>query len=81
MTLELGNGKSLSGRIISVDPDSVRIATDLMRPTKATTVPADSIRRRRAEPLSTMPPGLINPLNEDELLDLLAYLVGGSGRN
>jgi putative heme-binding domain-containing protein len=80
VTLELTDGRSLSGRIVSADADSVRIATNLLRPTSVTTVAADSIRHRRPEPVSTMPPGLLNPLNEDELRDLLAYLVGGSGR-
>jgi putative heme-binding domain-containing protein len=80
ITLELTGGKSLSGRIVSRDSESVRIATDLMRPSKATAVHADSIRRERAEPVSTMPPGLLNPLNENELLDLLAYLVSGDGQ-
>jgi putative heme-binding domain-containing protein len=76
MTIELAEGRALSGRIVSRDSDSVRIATDLMRPTKAAAIPAESIRRIRPEPVSTMPPGLLNPLNEDELRDLIAYLVG-----
>jgi hypothetical protein len=28
-----------------------------------------------------MPPGLINALNSDELLDLLAYLVSGGNKS
>jgi hypothetical protein len=28
-----------------------------------------------------MPSGLLNALNEDELLDLLAYLVAGTNRD
>ena len=28
-----------------------------------------------------MPPGLINTLNKDELLDLIAYLVSGGNAN
>ncbi len=75
MTLELADGTTLSGRLVSRDETSTRIATHLMRPGQSTTVPNDTIRHLRAEPVSTMPPGLLNPLNEDELLDLLAYLV------
>ena len=28
-----------------------------------------------------MPPGLINALNQDELLDLIAYLVSGGNKD
>lgn len=79
-TLELADGKTLSGRIVSRDERTTRIATELMRPTKSTAVPNESILRTRAEPVSTMPSGLLNALNEDELLDLVAYLVSG-GQN
>jgi hypothetical protein len=41
------------------------------------TVPNGAIRRTTAHPVSNMPSGLLNALNEDELLDLVAYLKGG----
>jgi putative heme-binding domain-containing protein len=77
MTLELDDGRILSGRIVSRDDQTTRIATDLMRPTEATTAPSSSILRIRAEPVSTMPSELLNALNEEELLDLVAYLKMG----
>lgn len=77
MTLELKDGTTLSGRIVSRDTRSTRIATNLMRPTESSAIDNDSIRRIRPEPISTMPSGLLDPLNEEELLDLLAYLVSG----
>lgn len=79
MTLELTDGKTLSGRIISRDANTTRIVTDLLRPTRSTAVPTGSIRRVRPEPVSTMPSGLLNALNDDELLDLLAFLVSREG--
>ena len=48
-----------------------------MRPTESIEVDNASVRRVRPEPVSTMPSGLLNALNENELLDLLAYLVSG----
>jgi putative heme-binding domain-containing protein len=74
MTLELTDGKTLSGRIVSRDERFTRIATDLMRPSDSVAVANASITKTIAQPISTMPAGLLNPLNEDELLDLLAYL-------
>jgi mono/diheme cytochrome c family protein len=33
-----------------------------------------------ASPVSQMPPGLINTLNEKELADLVAYLLSGGNK-
>jgi hypothetical protein len=38
-------------------------------------IPNDAIRRVRPEPVSTMPSGLLNALSEDEVKDLIAYLL------
>jgi putative heme-binding domain-containing protein len=76
VTLELVGGETLSGRIVSRDEQNTRIATQLMRPTQSDTVPNSEIRKATVHPVSTMPSGLLNLLNEDELLDLVAYLKG-----
>jgi putative heme-binding domain-containing protein len=76
-TLELADGRALSGRIVSRDARRTRIATNLMRPMEFTEVDNALIRRERAEPVSTMPSGLLNALNAGELRDLVAYLVSG----
>jgi hypothetical protein len=78
MTLELADGRTFSGRIVSRDEQTTRIATDLMRPTESVAVASATIRKTTAQPISTMPTGLLNALNEEELLDLLAYLKGGA---
>ncbi len=38
-------------------------------------IPVAEIEHRKPHPVSLMPPGLINGLNKDELLDLLAYIL------
>jgi putative heme-binding domain-containing protein len=78
VTLELVDGRTLSGRIVSRDEHNTRIATQLMRPTESEIAANDAIRKATAHPVSTMPSGLLNALNEDELLDLIAYLKGAS---
>jgi putative heme-binding domain-containing protein len=78
VTLELADGRELSGRIVSRDEQTTRIATNLMRPTESDTVSNSKIRLAITHPVSTMPSGLLNALNEDELLDLVAYLKGGA---
>ena len=38
------------------------------------------IAKKGTRKVSMMPPSLINSLNQDELLDLLAYLVSGGNK-
>ena len=73
--LQTKEGRAYSGRILSRDAESTRVATNLMRPSQTVAVSNESILREEMLPVSIMPSGLANPLNEDELLDLLAYLV------
>ena len=40
-----------------------------------------AVKARKPFPVSMMPPGLINSLNQDELQDLLAYLLSGGNEN
>jgi putative heme-binding domain-containing protein len=42
-----------------------------------TVVSRDEVQSREHADISQMPPGLINPLNEDELRDLIAYIMSG----
>ena len=48
--------------------------TSALAPDALTTVDATQIKHRQPFNVSMMPPGLINSLNKDELLDLIAYL-------
>ena len=75
--LELKDGKTISGRVVSQDEEGTRLATDLMKPGQSVVVPEDSIRGRHRVPVSTMPTGLLDALNREELLDLLGYLAAG----
>ena len=78
MMLKTKDGRTYSGRILSRDAESTRIAPNLMRPSQTIAVAHDAIASEEALPVSVMPSGLVNPLNADELLDLVAYLVSGA---
>ena len=41
------------------------------------TIPAGEVQSREASPVSLMPPGLLNVLKQEEILDLLAYIESG----
>lgn len=69
------NGKSHTGQIVKRQ-DVVEIYTQNMdQPPK--TVPRDQVVSIEKVATSQMPPGLITPLNPDELKDLVAYLMSG----
>ena len=73
--VETTDGQTLTGRVASRDARLMQLAPDLLRPGQTMTVAVQSIARETQLDVSTMPPGLLNALNEDEVLDLLAYLV------
>lgn len=75
--LTTSDGRTISGRIVARNNDSLVIATNLNRPSQTSTIELDEIEWERLTPVSTMPDGLLNPLNLDEVLDLLAYLISG----
>ena len=74
VTLELGDENSLSGLILAEDTTSVTIQTG---PTAAQVqkVAKSAIKSRKPSALSLMPAGLLNALDKEQVLDLLAYLL------
>ena len=76
VTLEVGDENSLSGLILAEDKDSVTIQTG---PTAAQVqkVAKSAIKSRKTSALSLMPAGLLNALDKEQILDLLAYLLAG----
>jgi len=68
------DGSTVAGMVIETDPDKLIIYGPNPN-VEAIEVPRDEVESVRPSPTSPMPPGLINPLNEDELADLIAYLL------
>jgi putative heme-binding domain-containing protein len=74
VTLETGDENSPSGIILAEDKDTVTIQTG---PTAAQVqkIAKSAIKSRRPSTLSLMPAGLVNTLDKEQILDLLAYLL------
>ena len=51
--------------------------TNPFAPSQLATVPSAKVAEKKALSQSIMPPSLINSLNEEELLDLIAFLRSG----
>ena len=74
VTLNLGDENSPSGLILAEDKDSVTLQTG---PTAAQVqkVAKTDIKSRKPSALSLMPAGLLNTLDKEQILDLLAFLL------
>jgi putative heme-binding domain-containing protein len=73
--LALEDGSSRIGVISDEDPAKLTILTGT--PPQVLGIEKKSIDSRRRSPLSIMPPGQLNTLDKEQILDLLAYLLAG----
>lgn len=73
-------GKVVIGRIVNLAGNSYRINTNMLKPGELTSVDRDSIEEMIPSKTSMMPEGLLNTLNEEEVLDLMAYLLSRGDR-
>ena len=75
-------GKTVNGRIVSENEEQISVLTDPEDSTKIVDIPREDIDEILPSKTSIMPAELLNQLNEDEVLDLLAYLLSrGDKRN
>jgi len=75
MIFEMKDGSVIMGRIMNLSGDVVRVNTDMSDPNAITGVDRKKLKEMKPSPVSMMPPGLMNTLSEDDVLDLLAYLL------
>jgi putative heme-binding domain-containing protein len=79
--IEMKDGSLVVGRVIAEENGKLLVMTSALAPDAQTPVEAAQIKSRQPFNVSMMPPGLINSLNKDELLDLIAYLQSGGNPN
>jgi putative heme-binding domain-containing protein len=80
--VQTSDGKVVSGRIVAEAPEKIVVVTDPEDATKFTEVRREDIEEIIPATESLMPKGLLDQLNEEEVLDLLAFtLARGSPRD
>jgi len=72
--VELKDGSLVVGRVVVEENGKLFVMTSALAPDALTPVSEGDVKARRPFNVSMMPPGLVNSLNGEELLDLLAYL-------
>ena len=75
------DGSLVIGRVVVEENGKLFVMTNPLSPDDQLAVDASEVQGRKEYPVSMMPPGLINPLNKDELLDLLAYIQSAGNPN
>lgn len=75
ITFTMKDGNIIMGRIVNMKDDVVHVNTNMMDPNALTPLNRPDIKSMEPSKMSMMPPGLINTLKEDDVLDLLAYLL------
>lgn len=77
----LKDGTSVMGRLIKQDDDKYYVSQNPFVPNELTEISKDKVVSTKLSKVSIMLPGMINRLNEDELKDLMAYLMSGGDKN
>jgi putative heme-binding domain-containing protein len=71
------DGSVVVGRVIGEEKGNFLVMTNPFAPDATAQVAVSEVVSRTDYAISPMPPGLVNMLGQDELLDLLAYLLSG----
>jgi putative heme-binding domain-containing protein len=75
------DGRVITGRVVNYGGGKITINTDMLDPTATEEVSPKDIEELETASVSMMPSGLLNTLNEAELLDLFAFLLSRGDRN
>jgi putative heme-binding domain-containing protein len=75
------NGSIVSGRLVDETEDWLEISINAFSPELTTKIRKSRIVKKEEAVVSAMPPSLINRLNQQELSDLIGYLVSGGNEN
>ena len=68
----------MTGRALHVNGKELTVETNPLT-TAQSTIERTTIESSRPSPISVMPSGLVNVLEKEEILDLIAYLISSSG--
>ena len=81
MVVKMKNGTVVTGVVVNMNGDRVSVNTDMFDPNQQINVNRPQIASIEPSKVSPMPPGLLNLMREDEVMDLLAYILSGGDRN
>ncbi|HUY93262.1 MAG TPA: c-type cytochrome [Pirellulales bacterium] len=77
MVVVTNDEEVFQGMIVNLNGDTIMINTDPTDPNQQTAVDRKEVASIEPSKVSPMPTGLLAPLTQEEILDLVAYIVSG----
>jgi putative heme-binding domain-containing protein len=71
------DGSTIIGRVIVEENGKTMVSINPFAPQDMLAIDSTEIVTKKPYAISMMPPGMINALSSDELLDLVAYVLSG----
>ena len=78
--VKMKNGDVWTGVVVNLSGDRVTLNTDMFNPNQRVSVNRPDIARIEPSDVSPMPPGLLNMMRKEEIMDLVAYVLSGGDR-
>ena len=69
------NDDIVDGRVVNINGERIMVSTDMMDPSKIRNVKRGEVDVMRLSSKSQMPDGLLDMLTEEEIKDLMAFLI------
>lgn len=69
------DGSMNIGRVVNLNGDTLNLQENMLVPNELTNIDARKVVSIEPSTVSMMPPGLLNTLTKDDVLDLMAYLL------
>jgi putative heme-binding domain-containing protein len=79
--VKMKNGDIVTGVVVNMNGERVSVNTDMFNPNQRVNVNRPQVESIEPSKVSPMPPGLLNLMQKDEVMDLLAYILSGGDRN
>lgn len=74
------DGRVVTGRIVNLNNENLMINTDMLNPDAMVSIKRSAIEEILPSPISMMPEGLLNTLTQEEILDLMAFMLSRGDR-
>jgi len=75
------DGTTAVGRLMSEDENNYVISQNPYAPTKTKNILKKDVKSMNRSEISIMPPGTLNVMSEEELRDIMAFLMSGGNEN
>ena len=77
IVVTMKNDQVLTGVVVNLNGDRVTVNTDMFNPNQRTSIRRSDVKSIEPSKGSPMPPGLLNMMQKDEIMDLVAYILSG----